>query len=239
MSEDTQKLAVVTGASRGFGRALALGLAARGYKVALGARTLDELALLKEEIEEQGGAALVHPLDVTSPDSIRAFYEFVKQEGGTADLLINNAGLGYARSLAEISEEEISRTFNVNVMGTLLMTKTFLDDLVSRRGMIINIASDVGRRPVKDMSVYVAAKHAVVGFSHALLREVKDQGVRVSVVLPGSMQTSFNDTTTPGAAPDPDAMDPREAADTVLMLVDAPDSVVIDEIQFRSPRQAL
>ena len=238
-NQNPHKLAVITGASKGLGKALAFELAYQGYDLALGARSLSELELIRDELNKNGRNILIHPLDVASPDSIRSFHAYVHENAGAADVLINNAGLGYMKSLAKITAQEITTTFNVNVIGTLLTTQAFLEDIKQTKGHILNIASDVGRRPVGGISTYVAAKHAIVGFSHSLLRELKNDGVRVTAVLPGAIQSNFNETTSPGAPPDPKAMNAADAAKTIAGILSAPPGIVMDEIQFRPLTQDL
>ena len=161
-----------------------------------------------------------------------AFHDFVVAAAGAPDVLINNAGLGYMKPLEEISDAEIETTLDVNEKGLLRVTKSFLPELKRTKGNIFNIASDVGRRPVGGISTYVGSKHGVVGISNALTRELKTHGIRVTAFLPGSIQTSFDQVTRPGAAPNPDAMSAIDAARAITCVLDLPKTIVVDEMTF-------
>ncbi|WP_062296466.1 SDR family NAD(P)-dependent oxidoreductase [Demequina maris] len=180
-----QRTAVVTGASSGIGAASARALAADGWHVVLGARRTDRLEALAEEI---GGTAL--RLDVTDQESVDAFCEAI----GSCDLLLNNAGgaLGTS-SIAEGDVDEWQWMYDVNVLGTLRVTKALLPKLVaSGDGQVINIGSIAAREPYKGGGGYNAAKHAVAAMTRVLRIELLGQPVRVSEIDPGMVETEFS-----------------------------------------------
>jgi NADP-dependent 3-hydroxy acid dehydrogenase YdfG len=132
--------------------------------------------------------------------------------------------------LTEWSIEEIDQTIDVNLKGTIYATYAVLPSMLERgSGHIINIASDVGRRPIPKMAPYVAAKHAVVGFSGSILREVKDRGVKVTVVLPGIIDTFFGGNTE-GARNEHWALRPEHTASVLLQIALQPGNVLLDEV---------
>ena len=222
---------LITGASRGLGRYAALCFAEAGYRVALCGRTESDLAEVVRDIKDVGGWATYRALDVRDFDAVTSFVKEIDDCCGRVDVLINNAGLlSVYRPLAEWTQEQIDETLDVNLKGTVYPTRAVLPGMIARgRGHVINVASDVGRRPVPNMAPYVAAKHAVVGFSGSLYREVREQGIKVTVVLPGNIDTFFG-----GAKPgDRDlhwAMKPEDVAEVLLQIARQPGNLAQDEV---------
>ncbi len=178
------RTAVVTGASSGIGAATARQLAQQGWDVVIGARRVDRLQALADEI---GARAL--PLDVTDQASVDAFCAELER----CDLLVNNAGgaLG-AASIAESDDAEWQAMFDSNVLGTLRMTRALLPKLIaSGDGMVINIGSIAAREPYRGGGGYNAAKHAVAALTRVLRIELLGQPVRVTEIDPGLVQTEF------------------------------------------------
>lgn len=181
MTDTTQKIALVTGASSGIGEASARALAADGWKVIVAARRVERLERLAEEI---GGVA--HHLDVTSDESVAALAEAV----GPIDLLVNNAG--GAKGLDSIRDaklEDWQWMYDTNVLGTLRVTRAFMDSLSERDGLIINIGSVAGHTPYAGGAGYNAAKHGVAAMSRVLRLETHQQSLRVTEIDPGRVDT--------------------------------------------------
>lgn len=224
------KTAVLTGASRGLGRQIAHRLAQAGMHVALCARNEADLQAVATDVVAQGGSASVHVLDVRNTHAIHQIVQAIKAERGAIDVLINNAGLSWYKPLVEWTTEEVETVLLVNLNGLIHMTHAVLPHMIERQsGQIINIASDIGRRVVPNMAPYVAAKHGVVGFSGSLLREVKDQGIRVSVLLPGIIDTYFGGAEE--GSRDPSwAMHPKDVADVIHTMLTQPRNIILDEV---------
>ncbi len=191
--------AVVTGASAGIGRAVALCLAKRGAKVALVARREPVLQELVGQIEEQGGKALAVACDVAAAEQVKGAYQVIRDTFGPPDILVNAAGVGIWKPFADVSEAEHQEMMAVNYWGTFHWIRQALPDMRSQqRGRIVNIAAGSGLFALAVTSGYSASKFAVVGLSQALHRELIGTGVGVSVVCPGSVKTPFwNERDTP------------------------------------------
>ncbi|MDN4475556.1 SDR family NAD(P)-dependent oxidoreductase [Demequina sp. SYSU T00192] len=232
-----QRTAVVTGASSGIGAASARALAADGWHVILGARRVDRLEALAEEI---GGTAL--RLDVTDQESVDAFCAAIE----SCDLLLNNAGgaLGTS-SIAEGDVDEWQWMYDVNVLGTLRVTKALLPQLVaSGDGQVINIGSIAAREPYKGGGGYNAAKHAVAAMTRVLRIELLGQPVRVSEIDPGMVETEFSLVRFGGdaekAAKVYEGVTPMSAediADAVRWVASRPKHVNIDQILMLATAQ--
>lgn len=222
-------VAIVTGASRGLGRAIALSLAEAGLHVALAARDAESLRDAVREIDRAGGSAIAVPTDVRNYESILRLVANTRDTFGPVDVVVNNAGLGWLKPFADYSVAEIDQAIDVNFRGTVYLTKAVLGEMLERqRGHIVNIASDVARRPQAGLAVYAAAKHAVLGFGASLLREVKGAGVKVTTLTPGIIDTYFN-----GSQPGRDetwSMMPEWVAEVVLWLLQSPPHWLADEI---------
>jgi NAD(P)-dependent dehydrogenase (short-subunit alcohol dehydrogenase family) len=213
------EVAVVTGAGRGIGRAIALRLAAAGARVALGARTEPEVRAVAAEIERAGAAALPLPLDVAAADSVARFAEAVRTAFGAPLVLVNNAGLVRRGRLDEAPPGDWDEVVGVNLTGTARVTRAFLGAMrAQRRGRIVNVASISGREGTAQLTAYCAAKHGVIGLTRALAEEVRDDGLQVNAVCPGSVDTAMLRQGLPGAQPD---MSPADVADVVLFLLTA------------------
>jgi len=190
----TGKTAVITGASSGIGRLLALRMARAGARVALVARRDAELRELATEIERHGGAALVLPCDVADRAQVFAAADRAVKELGAVDILVNNAGYGRHQRFLDWDLDDMERMLRVNFVGTLYWTKALLPHMVSRRtGWIVFMASVAGKLGVPDESAYVASKFAMVGLAEALSIEVEDAGLHVLTVCPGAINTPFFD----------------------------------------------
>jgi len=231
------RTALITGASRGLGRHLAHVLARDGMKLSLTARSSDDLRSVAAECEELGAEAIYTVADVRSHADLSDVVTRTHDAYGSIDVLVNNAGLSWFKPLAEWSVEEIDMVVDANLKGTIYAAALVAPTMVAqKRGHIVNVASDVGRRAIPNMGPYVAAKHGVVGFSGSLLREVKPHGVKVTVVLPGIIDTYFGGATE--GERDPSwSMDPKDVAAIIRNALIQPDNMTIDEIQLHPTGQ--
>jgi NAD(P)-dependent dehydrogenase (short-subunit alcohol dehydrogenase family) len=188
------QVALVTGASSGIGRHLALLLAAAGAKVALAARRTDRLAEAAREIEGDGGACLPIALDVTRPDSVAAAVGEAEHRLGPLSLLVNNAGVVVSKPMLEHTEEEWDYVVDTNLKGAWLMAREFSRHLVGRKrpGRIVNIASVLGSRTIARVPSYCAAKAGLIHLTHVLAMELARYGILVNALAPGYVETDFN-----------------------------------------------
>ncbi len=183
------KVAVITGASSGIGRAAARQLAAEGVHVVLVARSADKLAALAEEL---GDRATVHATDVGDRIAVQDLFESVKARFGGLDLLFNNAGVGYSNPFEKSTPDEWKQTIDANLYGVLHCTQLAIPLMRGREGAMISSVSSVGGRyGLAGWSVYNATKFAVVGFHDALRKELGPEGIRVSLIEPGAVYTQW------------------------------------------------
>jgi short-subunit dehydrogenase len=180
------KVVLITGASRGLGVDMAHAFAAQKAKIALAARSADELAKVRADVEAAGVEAVSVPADLGDLPALPALVARVEQSLGPIDVLVNNAGLEHVLHFETESLEKIDQIIRVNLTGLMSLTRIVLPGMIERSaGHIVNVASVAGLVPVPYNTVYSATKHAVIGFSRSLRLELKDQGVGVSVVSPG------------------------------------------------------
>ncbi len=225
------RIAWVTGAGRGIGRAVSLALAEKGLRVVLSARTAAQIQAVAEEILSAGGQALPIAADVTRPEELAKLVAQVREQWGAIDILVNNAGLWRFRAVAETTLEEWQAQIDVNLTGAFLCTKAVLEDMLQRgSGHIVNIISVAGRRPYAQCAAYCAAKYGLLGFTEVLRMEVRKRGIRVTAVLPGA-------TDTPGWEADSERrarmMRPESVAQAVVAACLAPADVMPEEIVLR------
>ena len=217
-----EKVAIITGASKGIGKAVALILAENGFKVALAARSEELLQELKSKIDQNGGDALVIPTDVSDEESVKQLIQRILEHYGTIDVLVNNAGVGYFARADEFTVDDYDNIFDVNVKGVFLATKYTVPHMISKKsGQIINIASVAGKNGFKSGTLYSASKHAVVGYTWSLREDLKEFGIKVSVVCPGSVVTGFG-----GKKPDfvEWSLEVEDVAHAVMYLVNESDT---------------
>ena len=226
------KTAIVTGGSRGLGRHIALELARRGVRVAVSARTEDELSRVAAEIGEAGGEAVAVPIDVTRWDAVERGVQAARAHFGRVDILVNNAGVGWYKPFEEHTVAELDLTLDVNLRGTMYMTRAVLPHVEQ----IVNVASDLGRRVIPNMAPYVASKFGMVGFAGSLLREVKGRGIKVMTVTPGIIDTFFNGGAE-GTKDESWSLRPQFLAKAIVDLLELPRHWVVDEMAIHAMGQ--
>lgn len=186
----SEQVWLVTGASSGLGRDVALSVLKHGGKVIATARNIDDLGDL---VANSGGRAIALPLDVVKADQIKAAVAEGERRFGAIDVLVNNAGFGYLHSVEEADEQAVRHMFDVNFFGAANVTRAVLPGMrARRRGWIVNISSMVGRFAVPCSAYYAASKYAVEGLSMALREEVEPLGIGVTSVQPGPVRTDFS-----------------------------------------------
>ncbi len=225
------KVAVVTGASRGLGATFARVFAEEGFAVALGAR---DLAAVERLAAELPGGAFAHPLDVADPASIEAFRHAVLDRFGRLDALVNNAGVGVFKRLEEQTWEDWERTFRVNVFGAWAMTAVFLSELRANRGLVLMVSSDISTRTFPTGGSYTASKFAL----RALTRTVQQENpeLRVLELRPGAVDTWFAGST-PGAPGKDWFLQPEVVGEAVRFALRLPPGARVEEIVLRSAGQ--
>ncbi|CAA9273827.1 MAG: 3-oxoacyl-[acyl-carrier protein] reductase [uncultured Adhaeribacter sp.] len=186
------KNALVTGAGKGIGRAIALTLAQEGVNVGLLARTASQLQEVATQIQNMGVKASVVTADVADLAAVTAAAERVKQELGPIDILINNAGTGRFGKFLELEPAEWENIIRVNLLGVYYATRAVLPDMIQRQtGDIINISSTAGQRGAAVTSAYSASKFGVMGLTESLMQEVRKHNIRVSALTPSTVATDL------------------------------------------------
>ena len=192
MSTLQGKIALVTGASQGIGRACALELARAGTTVALAARNIEKLAAVAAEISAEGGTAKSYALDVSSEESIKAAAKAVLADHGSVHILVNNAGItkdGLALRMKLADFDDVLRT---NLTGAFLLTQAVISSMMKARwGRVINITSVVGETGAAGQANYAASKAGLVGMARSMAREVASRSITVNVIAPGLVETNM------------------------------------------------
>jgi NAD(P)-dependent dehydrogenase (short-subunit alcohol dehydrogenase family) len=215
--------AVVTGASRGIGRAIALRFAEAGADVALLARDATALQQVADDIAARGGRAQAIACDVTDTAAVNRAAEQVRRTLAPVTVVVNNAGAVLRKPTLATSDAEWHHVIAVNLDGTFYVIRAFLSDLIRASGRVINISSIAGREGTAQLAAYCAAKHGVVGLTRALAEELRTAKVSVNAICPGSVDTVMLREGMPGARPD---MTPDDIARTALFLAHAAPSAL-------------
>lgn len=186
------KVALITGAGRGIGRAVAIAFAQEGVHVGLVGRTLENLHKVAEELKPYGVKVALASADVADLASITAAVESIRSELGAIDILINNAGIGKFGGFMDLTPEEWTNVIDVNVKGVYYTTRAVLPEMIERNtGDIVNIASTAGQRGAPLTSAYTASKAAVIGLSESLMLEVRKNNIRVITLTPSTVATDM------------------------------------------------
>ncbi|WP_029909118.1 SDR family NAD(P)-dependent oxidoreductase [Caulobacter sp. UNC358MFTsu5.1] len=240
------RAALVTGASSGFGEAVALGLAKAGAKVALAARREDRLRDLAARIQAAGGEAHVIVADFTQEDQAQRAVREAEAAFGRLDILINNAGVMYLEPVATADLARWRSMLELNLLGLIAATQAALPGMTARKdGHIVNIASTAAHVANPMAAAYSATKFGVAGFSEALRKEVHKDNIRVSVISPGMAATELRDhiavpavqSAVNKSAAAMRQLTAEDVADAILYTVSRPPHVMINEILMRSTDQ--
>ena len=229
----TGKVALVTGAGRGIGRATVLALAREGCDVCVAARTESEIAATAAEVRTAGRRALAVPTDVSQPEQVARLFAATQAQLGDVDLLVNNAGAFRIAPIAETTLEEWDRILGVTLTGTFLCIKAALPAMMARRsGTILNIASTASKKHYVHQGAYCAAKHGVLGLSKVLGAEMREWGIRVCAICPGGVNTRLVQEQRDDIIP-AEWMDPEDIAELCVFLAKLPPKAAIDEVVIR------
>jgi len=217
---------LITGASRGLGRHLAVALAARGHSVLAAARDRAKL----DELVQQDARIQALPLNLADAASVVPIVRAAIAALPTLSGVINNAGIGSYKAFAEHEETELLDIVQVNLGAVMQICHAVLPKLLAQgHGHIVNIGSDLARRPLANMAAYAASKHGLAGFSHSLLREVKNAGIKVSLINPGIIDTDFGGAAE-GSRDAAWSLRPAQLAQLIVQVIEQPGSMLIDEL---------
>lgn len=230
-----RKVAIVTGAGRGIGKAVAVSLAKAGCRVVLAARTREQMEAVQKEILSQGGDALAIPTDLTVDEEIQRLVEESQAKWGAADILINNAGWGKRAPVVTASLTDWDQTFRLNLRAPMVLAKALLPNMMAKReGAVINIGSVSGKTGEANGAAYSASKFGLIGFTQSLYEEVREHGIKVAVILPGFVDTPL---IPPNRQLDRSKMiQADDIAQTVLFVLTSPATCCPVEITVRPQR---
>jgi 3-oxoacyl-[acyl-carrier protein] reductase len=237
-----RKVAVITGAGRGIGRAIALRLARMGATVLLVGRNRSPLEGVRAEILAAGGSAEAMPCDLCSPEAVATLGERIKTEHGAqrgrCDILVNNAGIGnQGHPLHKMAVEDWNVLMETNLRAPFLMIRALAPLMIGAgRGHIVNISSLAGKNPLPNGAAYSASKWGLNGLTYSLAEELRPHGIRVSVVAPGSVNTGFDRAGEGGKDP-ATKVQPEDVAAIVAMLVTQAPQSFISEVLVRPTKK--
>jgi 3-oxoacyl-[acyl-carrier protein] reductase len=226
------QVAVVTGAGRGIGAAIARRLATLGATVVLSGRSPKPLQATASQIATDGGQAKVMQCDVSNLESVQALASFVNQNFNRADILVNNAGVGsFSAPLHELTPEEWEKVLNTNLRGVYYCIRSFAPMMIrAKTGHIVNISSLAGKNALPNGAAYAASKWGLNGLTYSVAEELRPHNIRVAVVCPGSVDTELS----PHAGKDPNKMlKPEDVAHVVAMLVTQSPQSFASEVLLR------
>jgi NADP-dependent 3-hydroxy acid dehydrogenase YdfG len=225
-----ERVAIVTGAGRGIGRAVAEALAGQGATVVLAARTRSELAAVAETIRNAGGQALAVPTDVTQDAHVGALVDETVGHFGRVDILVTAAGVAAFGPVAGVKPEDWDPMLAVNLRAVMVCCRAVLPPMLRQRsGTIVNMASVVASRPIAGAAAYAATKAGVVAWSRVLAEELRGDGVRVGVISPGAVDTPLWDAV-PGGPDRARMLTPDAVARAVLLMVTLPSGAALEEL---------
>ena len=228
------KVVVLTGAGRGAGRSLALALAQEGVRLVLASRTVSELNAVRGEVEATGAQVIAVPTDLADPRQVEALAQKTLSVFGTVDVIINNAGwCPPLRLVQDTTLKDWDLAMDINARGPFLLIKALLPTMLTKRnGHVINVSSDVARGGCATASAYAASKSAMIVLGESLLDEVAEHGIRVTNMVPGTMNTDQRWDDAPDF-PRETVMEPEDLAQLVVSLMKLEDYVLVKEVGVR------
>jgi 3-oxoacyl-[acyl-carrier protein] reductase len=232
-NDNSSKLAVITGASRGVGESLALRMANEGWIVAALARSEDKLIALASSADpSEGGRIISCPVDVSDAAAISGMIDSLESDHGPIEVLVNNAAIVQNIPFAEQSLEVLDQTVDINLKGTMYTTHAVIQHMLPRaRGKIVNIASVAGVRGIPGQASYCASKHGMVGFADALAQELIPHNIQVATICPGAIDTPLWDSkTNPYPGDVSKTIQPEEVVDLVVYLLKQPNHTLFKRI---------
>jgi len=220
--------AIITGATKGIGRAIAIKLWNEGYHLALVARGLEELKELRDELFITGRTVLIYAVDCADKDAVCQFLNNVENDFGFADVLINNVGAFLPGSMLDEADEAFEKQQALNVNAAYYMSKFFGKKMrTAQRGHIFNICSIASKAPVENGGSYSVTKAAMLSLNNVLRQELAPHNVKVTAFLPGSTKTSSWEGTT---IPDEKFVQPEDIAETLFTILNLSKGVNVDEV---------
>jgi 3-oxoacyl-[acyl-carrier protein] reductase len=225
------KVALITGASRGIGFAIAQKLGQMGARLSLCARGAAALEKAAKEIQGQGRSAMAVPADVTRASDISSLVQKTEQGLGPIEILVNNAGVGYFAPIQQAEETNWNAVLDTNLKAVFLLSKAVADGMIERRGgHIVNIASLAGKNAFAGGSIYCASKWGLLGLTQCMAEDLRPYGIRVCAICPGTVATEFS----PHAGKDPRKMlQPEDVAHAVEMILTQAPQSFISEVLLR------
>jgi NADP-dependent 3-hydroxy acid dehydrogenase YdfG len=232
MNNISNKTILITGASKGIGKAIALSLAAMDVNIGLVARSQKELQELQNEIAAKGSRAEIFCGSVAEEAFVNATIQTMQQKFGAIDVMINNAGFGIFNTVENTTAAQWDDVFATNTKGTFLFCKAVIPQMKAKKnGHIINVASDVAKRTFGGGSLYCASKYAQDAFSSAIRKELRPFEIKVSVVYSGLVDSYFH-ADPQGSANHDDWLKNEDMANAILYIISQPKHVVIDELMI-------
>ncbi len=236
------KIAVITGAGKGIGKATAELFIKEGAKVILTSRNISDLEQIVSDNESNKDNITIIAGDISKEDTIGKVIDETISKYGKIDILVNNAGFSVFDNMVDSKTEDFDAIFNTNIRALYLITKGFLPHMIKEQsGTIINIASVAGKQGFATGSIYCASKHAVMGLSRALMLEVRQYNIRVCAICPGSVDTDFfrAESQTTLSSSKESVLSANDIAETILLAASLPGNAMIGEIEIRptNPRK--
>jgi len=227
------KIAIVTGGTRGIGRAIAERLLQEGASVAVCSRSPENVhAFVKDCKDIAPGRVYAEAADVSQLDQVQRFIRAVENHFGGIDFLINNAGIGIFKSIGDLAPDEWRRVIDLNLTGVYYCSHEVLHHMRNRGGgYIVNISSLAGKNPFAGGAAYNASKFGLNGFSEAMMMDHRHDNIRVSYIMPGSVDTGFG-----GSSPASWKIQPEDVAEVVVMLLRMPARTLVSRVEIRPSR---
>lgn len=225
--------AVITGASTGIGKTLAMQLADAGYKVILVARSKDKLNVIYEEIQKKGGECLVVPIDVSQPNQINQLKDKVLGFSNNISVVINNAGTGKFSKIENITLEDWNCQIDVNLRASFLVSQAFIPSMKQKKeGALVFINSVAGKKGYAYSAAYVASKYGMRGLADSLREELREDNIKVISIHPGAVNTPFWDDVDSDFSRE-DMLNANTLAQSVVQVIQAPGNFTVEEMVVR------
>lgn len=225
------KIALITGAGKGIGKAIAVKLASEGVHLGLLARTRTDIESLANTLQKSYDVRIsVATADVSNRTEVESAIEVLSKDLGPIDILINNAGTAKFGSVAEMNPDDWEHIVKVNLFGTYYVTRTVLPDMMRRNtGNIINVSSTAGQRGNATTSAYSASKFGVIGFTESLMQEARKSNIRVTALTPSTVNTELASNIGLKVGDEDRMMQPEDVADLVLSILKLPQRVFVNQ----------
>jgi NAD(P)-dependent dehydrogenase (short-subunit alcohol dehydrogenase family) len=238
-----ERAALITGGSSGIGLAIARALGDDGYGVTISARRPEKLEAAAKELQGEGIDLLSVPANMVEEQAASSLAEAHLERFGRLDVLVNNAGVGIGQPMAELQTKHVDMQLNVNLRAVMLMTREALPALREAgaehgKALIVNVASIAGKSGQPWLSVYSATKAAVIGFSQSTQKEVGEEGIQVTAICPGFVDTAMTEFVKQQVKPE-EMIQPDDIAETVRLLLRTSRYCQIPEVVFTRPGEAL